>query len=280
MVLSNFHTHCGLDDGTGAMEEYVLRALSLGFNTLGFSCHTPCDLEDDWHMKRADLDYYLSEIHRLQDVYGDRLEIHAGLELEYLEDTKELLGMEFGSLMDYTIASTHLIRHKNSGKYLSVDGPIAEFEALLADNFRGDAQAYVTRFFQMEEELMEHHRFDLLGHCDLIKKRNTDNKYFNPHDAWYQQLTSHLLKTAKKQKVRLEVNTGGIARGAINETYPSMEMIRECASLGIALTLSSDAHQSTHLDFYFAQATDLLIQAGHRTLDTFRHGLWQPAPIK
>jgi len=280
MVQSNFHTHCGLDDGSGAMEEYVLRALSLGFNTLGFSCHTPCELNDDWHMKRSDLDYYLSEIHRLQDVYGDRIEIHSGLELEYLEDTKELVGMEFSGMVDYTIASMHLMRHKASGTYLSVDGPIAEFETLLADNFHGDAQAYVAAYFQMEEELMERHRFDLLGHCDLIKKRNTDNKYFNPQESWYQRLATHMLKIAKKQKVRIEVNTGGIARGATIETYPSMEMIRECANLGITLTLSSDAHQSTHLDFYFAQATDLLIQAGYRTLDTLRHGLWQAAPIK
>lgn len=280
MVLSNLHTHCGLDHGEGPMEEYVLRALSLGFNTLGFSCHTPCILEDDWHMKRSNLDYYLSEIHRLQDVYGNRIEIHAGLELDYLEDTKELLGMEYSSQVDYTIASVHFLRHKNSGNYLTVDGPVAEFEALLTDNFHGDIQAFIARFFQIEEELMEHHRFDLLGHCDLIKKRNMGNKYFNPQDPWYQHLTSHLLKTAKKQKIRIEVNTGGIARGAINETYPSMEMIRECANLGIALTLSSDAHQSTHLDFYFAQATDLLIQAGYQTLDTLRHGLWQPAPIK
>jgi histidinol-phosphatase (PHP family) len=280
MVLSNFHTHCGLDDGSGAMEEYVLRALSLGFNTLGFSCHTPCDLDDNWHLKRSDLDYYLSEIHRLKNVYGERIEIHSGLELDYLEDTKELAGSEFSGQVDYTIASVHLIRHKNTGRYLSFDGPIEEFNSLLTDNFHGDAQAFVTRFFQIEEELMERHRFDLLGHCDLIKKRNTGNQYFNPQEPWYQHLASRMLKTAKKHKVRIEVNTGGIARGAINETYPSMEMIRECADLGIALTLSSDAHQSTHLDFYFAQATDLLIQAGYRTLDTLRHGLWQAAPIK
>ena len=280
MILSNFHTHCGLDDGSGTMEEYVLKALSLGFNTLGFSCHAPYEIQDNWHLKPGDFEYYLSEIHRLRQVYGDRIEIHTGLELDYLEGGKELLGDEYRSRLDYTIASVHLMLHEKSGEYLSIDGPQVEFDTLLKDNFKGDIQAILTHYYKLEEALIETYTFDLLGHCDLIKKKNTNFKLFNPQESWYQKLTSHLLKVAKKQKVRIEVNTGGIARGATTETYPSIEMIRECANLGIPLTLSSDAHQSIHLDFYFAQATDQLIQAGYHSLDTLWHGLWQAVPIK
>ena len=276
---SNLHTHCGLDDGSGTMEEYVLSALSKGFTALGFSCHAPGVLKDNWHMKEEDFPYYLEEIARLRALYRDRIEIYAGLELDYLEDTGEFVGAEYQDQLDYTIGSIHLMRHAKSGKYLSFDGPIEDFETLLKDNFQGDAQQFVTHYFELQEQMIVNHTFDLLGHCDLIKKRNTDNRYFDPNASWYKKLTSRLLKTARKHKVRLEVNTGGIARGSVKETYPSMVMVAECAKLGIPLTLTSDAHQSTHIDYYFAQADDQLVQAGYRNLDVLMHGMWQSVSI-
>lgn len=277
--ISNFHTHCGLDDGHGTMEEYVLKALSLGFDALGFSCHAPGALVDDWHMKSGDFPYYLEEIYRLRNLYRGRIEIYAGLELDYLEDTEELAGSELRDRLDYTIASVHVMRHRPSGRYLSFDGSQEEFETLLRDNFHNNARAFASRYYAIQEQMIENHSFDLLGHCDLIKKQNTGNRYFDIQSPWYRKLTTHLLRTVRKHKVRIEVNTGGIARGAIAEMYPSMEMIRTCAKLGIPATLSSDAHQSTHLDFYFSQADDQLVQAGYRSLDVLSHGMWQSISI-
>jgi histidinol-phosphatase (PHP family) len=277
--LSNFHTHCNLDDGTGVMEEYVLSALSKGFSALGFSCHTPGKLQDGWHMRTEDFPGYLEEIARLRSLYKDRIEIYAGLELDYLEDTREMVGYEYRDQVDYTIGSVHMMRHAKSDRYLAVDGPIEEYELLLEDNFQGDIQRFVGYYFEIQERMIAQYRFDLLGHCDLMKKRNKGNRFFDPKEPWYRKLASHLLKTARKHKVRIEVNTGGMARGATDEVYPSFEMIEECALLGIPLTLSSDAHQSAHLDFYFSQADDQLVQAGHRTLDVLQHGMWQSVPI-
>lgn len=272
--LSNLHTHCGLDDGTGTMEEYVLSALSKGFTALGFSCHTPLGIEDSWHMRNENFSYYLDEIDRLRRLYKDRIEIYAGLELDFIEDTGEMAGNEYRDRLDFTIGSVHLMRHAKSDRYLAVDGPVEEYETLLQDNFDGDIQRFVGHYFTLQERMMESWKFDILGHCDLMKKRNVDNRFFDPTQMWYRKLTSHLLKTAKKHKIRIELNTGGIARGAISEPYPSPEMISACAELGIPMTLSSDAHQSSHIDFYFSQADDLLVQSGHRSIDVLQHGMW------
>lgn len=277
--LSNFHTHCGLDDGAGTMEEYVLSALSKGFSALGFSCHTPGKLHDGWHLRTEDFPYYLEEIGRLRSLYKDRIELYIGLELDYLDDTGELVGQEFRDQVEYVIGSVHMMKHAKSDRYLSVDGPIEEYEMLLHDNFDGDIQRFIGYYFTLEERMMNEYSFDLLGHCDLMKKRNRDNRYFDPSEAWYRKMASHMLKVAHKQKVRIEVNTGGIARGATTEAYPSPPMIAECAALGIPLTLSSDAHQSSQLDCYFSQADDQLVQAGYRTLDVLHHGMWQSISI-
>jgi histidinol-phosphatase (PHP family) len=277
--LTNYHTHCNLDDGEGTLEEYVLSALSKGFSALGFSCHTPGKLQDAWHMKTEDFPWYLEEINRLRDLYRDRIELYIGLEFDFLEDTEELVGAEYRDQVDFTIGSVHLMRHEPSGKYLSVDGPKEEFTTLLQDRFSGDMKAFATHYFSLVERLMHLYQFDFLGHCDLIKKHNGNQEYFDPAAPWYHKAMSHLLKVAQKEQVRLEVNTGGIARGAIGETYPGFDYISACAELGIPLTLNSDAHQSAHIDYYFAQADDQLVQAGYKTLDVLQHGMWQPVSI-
>ena len=101
--------------------------------------------------------------------------------------------------------------------------------------------------------MIEAWKFDILGHCDLMKKRNTGNRFFDPQAPWYRKMTTRLLKSVKKHNLRIELNTGGIARGATNEPYPSPDMLATCAEFGIPITLSSDAHQSSHLDFYFSR---------------------------
>lgn len=257
------------------MEEYVLSALSKGFTSLGFSCHTPWEVADGWHMRPGDFAIYIEEIDRLRRAYHDRLEIYVGLELDYLEDTQEMVGDVYRDKLDYTIGSVHLMRHAKSDRYLAIDGPLEEFETLLQDNFNGDVQRFVGHYFELQERMISSHRFDILGHCDLMRKRNEGNRFFDPEEPWYQKMASHMLKVAHKHNIRIEVNTGGIARGATTEPYPSFAMMCECAQLGIPMTLSSDAHQSSHIDFYFSQADDQLVQAGHRSIEVLHHGMWQ-----
>lgn len=277
--LSNYHTHCGLDDGHGTLEEIVQKALSKGFSSLGFSCHTPFIVDDGWHMRKEDFPYYIEEIHRLKGVYKDRIELYAGLEFDYLEETGELIGSEYRDMIDYSIASVHLMFHKKSKTYLSVDGPIDEFTTLLHDNFSNDITAFANHYYALQEEMISAHTFDILGHCDLIKKHNKENIYFDPSTSWYQKTVNRFLKVAAKHHTRIEVNTGGMARGATKEVYPSPYMLSICRDLGIPVTLNSDAHESSQLDFFFSGADDLLVQKGYKSIDVLYHGFWQEVSI-
>ncbi len=278
-ITGSYHTHCGLDDGHGTMEEIVLSAISKGFTALGFSCHTPITPEDDWHMKRDDFPYYLGELKRLKDVYRDRIELYAGLELDYLEGTDELAGSEYAEDLDYTIASVHMMKHEKSGTYLSIDGPIEEFTTLLEDNFAGSIEDFVSHYFTLQKRMMRSHSFDILGHCDLMKKHNRDNRFFDASQAWYQKASRSLIQSAAEKQVRIEVNTGGIARGATKEVYPSPDMILLCGELSVPLMLNSDAHRADQLDFSFAGTEDLLIQSGIKSLDMLEHGFWTTVPL-
>lgn len=276
---SNFHTHCYLDDGQESLEAYVLKALSLNFNALGFSCHAPVPFDDEGHLRSEDFDSYLKTIYELKAAYKDRIEIYAGLELDYLEQSNEMAGSEYVDRLDFTIGSLHVMYCNDEFGYLSIDYRPEDFEKILDCRFSGNIKDMVSHFWHLQTLMVEQHRFSFFGHCDAIKKLNEGNRYFNAQEAWYQELVAPFLQSLARNHVRMEVNTGGLARGKTNETYPSNSIIRQAVALGIPLLLSSDAHQSETLDFYFQQAHDEIIQAGAKSLDTLYHGLWIKRPI-
>lgn len=279
IVLTNYHTHCELDDGNGSLEEYVVTAIEKGFTALGFSCHTPGKLQDNWHMKNSDFEYYLKEIERLKKSYGSSIELYSALELDYLEDTKELVGSEYRDQLDYVIGALHLLKRSNSEGYLTIDGPIEEFIEILNTTFKGDIKAFVHHYYAVQIEMLENYSFDFLAHCDLMKKRNKGNRFFNPEEAWYQELTLSFLERVKELDVRVEVNTGGMSRGAISEPYPSGVMLERISLLEIPVVLSSDAHHADHLDSYFDSTVELMKQSGITTSDILLKGEWRTVPL-
>ncbi len=274
MIRTNYHTHCHLDDGTGSLESYVTEAAAKSFTALGFSCHTPQETNDDWHLRNEDLEPYLDEVDRLADAYKDTIEIYSGLEFDYLDDTKELAGSQYRDRIAYSIASVHMFRDEDSGTYLSFDGPQDDLEALLKGTFRGSGKQMATYYYRCLNELMERHSFDILGHFDLIKKRNIGNKFFNSEERWYRDLVLGALDTAAEQQVRIEVNTGGMSRGAIDEPYPSVWILSHCRERNIPMVLSADAHAPGDIDFWFDQALQHLREAGYRELDMLIGGTW------
>ncbi len=275
--LANYHTHCFLDDGKRPLEEYVLQAVSLGFRALGFSCHAPAD--DDWHMKVQDFSYYCEEIDRLKEQYAGVLELYTGLELDYLDRTGELLGEQYASQVDYTIASVHIFWHRESSQYLSIDGPEEEFLTLLKDRFSGSIRDMAQHYFAMQSRLMEEYSFDILAHCDLMKKRNTGNRYYDPAASWYREAAHELVGTAARKGQRIEVNTGGVTRAALEEFYPAPWMLSAFREQSVPVVISSDAHHPMHLNAHFPGALKAVRDAGYTEAEVLLQGRWQRVPV-
>ena len=87
MQLSNYHSHCTFCDGRSIPEDFVRFAITHGFRAYGFSSHSPLPFETFWNMSKDDMPEYLQEINRLKQKYSDQLEIYAGLEIDYLDET-------------------------------------------------------------------------------------------------------------------------------------------------------------------------------------------------
>ena len=68
---------------------------------------------------------------------------------------------------------------------------------------------------------------------------------------------------------------GGISRGYISEPYPSKDILRRIKQLEIPVTISSDAHESKNLSFYFQETVDLLKELGFSECKILLNGVFQ-----
>ena len=72
MNWTNYHNHSQYDDGKFSIEEHVVSAIGQGVKSLGFSGHCPIPFENQWCMKREDLDEYFKDIDNAKAKFKDK----------------------------------------------------------------------------------------------------------------------------------------------------------------------------------------------------------------
>lgn len=246
----NLHTHTYYCDGKDAPEDMVRRALELGFTALGFSGHGYSVYDEDYCMSRTDTVKYRREILRLREAYKDQIHIYLGVEMDYY-------GMKDDYPYDFVIGSVHSV--EKDGHFLSVDNTAA----IMADNvekyFGGDYRAYVESYYEIEADVLQRTKADIIGHFDLVTKFNEGNKYFDEEAAWYKDAALNALRTIvsgaadTEKKPIFEINTGAMARGYRSRPYPADFLLAEIDRLGCPVILSSDCHDRRQLDYGFAE---------------------------
>ena len=280
MKLSNYHSHFKLDDGVGELSEYAEKAINCGLEIIGVSPHAPLPFKNEWTLTNDGLSKYLDLMKDFKASYNEQLEIYTGLEIDFIPGKITPADSDWDNFnLEYKIGSVHSIYDSVSEKDLSVDGPVSELVMLLENRFKGDIRQLIREYFSLEIQMIELGGFDILGHCDLVKKRNKNNRFFDQDEKWYREAALEMLQAASKANVIVEVNTGGLSRKATTEVYPSPWMLERCLELNIPLTISSDAHQPKHLDFYFQESIELLKSIGYGEIYFFSGRNWQSQPI-
>ncbi len=140
MNLFNLHTHSNFCDGKAEPEEYILKAIELGFHTLGFSSHAPVPFENNFSLKEERFDEYISTIRALKDQYSEKINIFLSLEIDYIPGiTKDFEEFVRKGNLDYTIGGVHLVRNKEKQGLWFIDGPLQEtYENGLMKLFNGN----------------------------------------------------------------------------------------------------------------------------------------------
>lgn len=270
-----YHTHSFYCDGNMWPEDYVKKAIELGFKAVGFSSHAPIRLENNWLMKAEDLTKYVEDIKNLKDKYKNDIEIYLGLEIDYIKNVASPKDEFFRKLdLDYHIGSVHFLEC-GEGEFLTVDGSVSEFDELLEKGFNNDIKALVKAYYERIREMVANCKPDIIGHLDLVKKLNSNNKYFDETEQWYKEEVIKTLDVIEGTDCILEVNTGGRARGYMKEFYPSNWILREAFQRNIKIMLNGDAHQPNNLNAFYEEAINSLKDIGYKTQRVLYNEIWQ-----
>ncbi|MBR5647264.1 MAG: histidinol-phosphatase [Treponema sp.] len=286
-IEANFHTHTTFCDGHNSAEEMVVAAINKGFTTLGFSAHAIWPFAKSWHMKPENYKAYIEEINRLKLKYEDKITIYLGFEADYFAAKFINDELSHPSIPDkatysqfnpdFIIGSVHYL---TTGKgYFTVDSTADKVKANLI-NLYGDLNNFdsvngkkaVCDYFDAQIHMLKKGDIDILGHPDLIRIRNSELHFFDEAEGWYKKEIARFAKEIAKSKVIVEINTGGIARGNMKDTYPSLEFLSILNTLNVPVCINSDAHTTDNLDAAFDYAVKQALDAGYKEL-TYPKGI-------
>ena len=247
---ANYHSHtprCGHAEGSGA--EYVQSALDAGFDLLGISDHAPYaghprDYEGI-RMSPALLPDYAAEFRDLKARFGDRIELHLGVEAEFYPHYFEgLLSDLRANGVEYLLLGQHFIGDGIDEPYIA--RPFTDRKLL-------------DRYVGQSIDAMQTGLFTYFAHPDLV--------WFVGDDAVYVQEMRRICRCANEQGMPLEINLLGLREG---RNYPDARFWPIAAEEGCAVVLGWDAHAPWMLNVPETErrARDMIARLGLRVQET------------
>ena len=265
--MRDYHLHTTLcKHASGEMEEYVEAAIERGITEISFTEHAPLpEGEDpDHRMAPEEVEFYLEQIAILNRKYRE-ISILYGIEIDYVEGFESYFEDFISSYhFDLVIMSVHLIKKWSDQQWVfNYEYTEETLPRLYGDYFDAVLRGIKTGLF------------DVVGHLDLIKRPGYPALYINHRKI------GNILDAVKKQGMSLELNTSGL-RKPINETYPSLDIVKLAVKRDIPHTLASDAHRPEHVGYRFDWLLNRLFQfpgiklAQYRKRNCISHTLVQP----
>jgi len=242
-------------------------AYDKGLAAIGFSSHAPVGkktgFKTNWHMPDERLNEYINEVNAARHRWEGKIAVYLGLELDYIKGLRCALDDDIQSLnLDYIIGSVHYLVPPRGAPF-TVDGPIEEVETGIREGFAGDGEAMVNAYWDAVTEMLALGGFDIIGHMDLVKRNNAANRFFNGESETYLRRIEEVTRATASGGFVVEINTGGINRRYLNETYPSSALLRLMRQHNVPVMISADAHNARDLDGNYQTACQTLRDAGY-----------------
>lgn len=236
------------------IDEYIQRALQLGYTEITFAEHAPLPegfidptpLKDS-AMRYEDLDEYFRVIEDAKERYRGKIKINTGFEVDFIEGyeekTTEFLD-KFGPRFDDAVLSVHFLRNP-SGEYDCLDYSPDQFGDMV--KVYGSVEKVHKHYYQT---VLKSIHADLgpykpkrIGHITLANKFRL--KYPIKHESIEEVI--QILESVSKLGYELDYNGAGTAKPLCREPYPPEWVINEAKKNGIRLVYGSDAHQAREL---------------------------------
>lgn len=255
MLLSSPHVHTQFCDGKSTAEEMVQSAISLGFQSLGFSSHARQHFGYAYAMDAQRENAYIEEIKRLQTAYSDRIRIWLGTELD-------LFACADTAPYDYFLGAVHCIPHTH--RFVEVDNTKEGLLKLIKEKYHGDGLCLAEEYFSLYAAMIRARKPVIGAHFDLVRKFNAQGELFDEAHPRYRAAVLSALEDAQKAGTILEVNTGGMARYNALSPYPDRWILEKWHAMGGEVILSSDCHNAKDLTAKYDQVIALLLSIGYK----------------
>ncbi len=250
-IKTNYHTHTTWCDGCSTPEAMIQSAIERGFTALGFSSHARLPECVPGNLTPESAVRYAAEIRALAATYAPRLRILLGVEADYIAGVTAPTRTCYGHLdLDYLIGSVHYVPAPD-GALVCVDDTPDALRDGIRDHFDGDALSFLRGYFAANRDMAARCDCTIIGHPDLVRKFNVKLHYFDEDDLVYRDELAHTAEVFAASGKIVEVNTGGIARGWMDDAYPSSAFRDLLRARGCRFILSSDAHFPDGLDCAF-----------------------------
>ncbi len=275
MINYNFHQHSNFSDGTSPLEDYVQKALDLGFIAIGFSEHSPLPFETKFSLKQEKISDYIKETDALKNKYKNQIKLYRSLEMDYIPVFSNNFRKWKNKVQaDYLIGSVHLVKPDNSDSLWFIDGPNKEiYDIGLREFFNGDIKNAVKTYYYQVNDMVETQQFDIVGHIDKIKMHNK-NRFFHETERWYKELAMETLFLIKEKDLIVELNTRGLYKKRSNSFFPDDFILYQLKEMNIPIIISSDAHKPEELNLFFDEATKRLKDIGIKYVVFFNGKNW------
>ena len=254
---TNYHTHTTWCDGKDTPRAVVEAAIAKGFGAIGFSSHSMLPEDDtDWVLTPDKAVRYAAEIRALAAEFAPRLRILCGVEADYVPGGATPSKAAYGAMApDYMIGSIHFVVAPDGGR-VPVDHSPELLASGIRDHFGGSAEAFVRAYYAQERDMVRMFDFDVVGHPDLVRKFNAKHPYFDETAKWYRDEVEATAEAIAASGKVVEVNTGAISRGWLDDAYPSASFRGLLRAKGVKFALSSDAHAADAIDCAFDRFGD------------------------
>lgn len=270
MKLTSYHIHTQFCDGKDKPATMVKTAIKANVQELGFSAHSAWPISTDWHLSTTQYADYIDTIRSLQEKHKNQIRILCGFEADYIPGVTapdSSIYQQFSP--DYLIGSIHMLLSpslKTSLVLWSIDGPAEEVSQGLSRVFKGNGKRAVQHYWHTVREMVSSCDFEIIGHLDIIRKRNGMLRFFDESDGWYKRELAETVRTIARSGKIVELNTGGMSRKAIDGLYPSDTLLAMLCKRNVPVTLSSDAHCADDIIFGYEFALEAARRAGYREI--------------
>ncbi len=255
------HTHTIGFDGKNSVNEMILKAKELGFNTLGISNHFivhpeikkcpmyPYSVRGGYeNIYSSDFDEVLSRFiphyEELDKLQNSGIKLLKGIEVDFFSDWQWQQKFEKAiSILkpDYIIGSCHFVKYGdmllNSHDWAKAD---TDTQNILLQSYWNNVSVAARSGL-----------FTWMAHLDLPKKVNLGRE-----QKW-QPFEEKAVTAISDAKIAMEINTG-LYHPDCYEPYPSPRILQMAKDKNVPVLISDDAHAVSQIGRHFDDAQQLI----------------------